>query len=196
MTVLKHKLYYDDLAAAPNDGQRYELMEGELYVTPAPSPLHQRTSKRLQRMLEAHFEANGIGEVFNAPVDVVLSRWDVVEPDLVVVADPRQISRRAIEGPPLLMVEILSPSTIDMDREIKAKRYAAFAVPHYWIVDIDARAIDCYRLEGDAYGLLQRVERGTSFEHPDWPGLHLDTVALWDGADQLANGPRPSSYRD
>lgn len=187
-TGLKHKLEYDDLAAAPNDGQRYELMEGELYVTPAPSPLHQRTSKRLQRMLEAYFEVRGVGEAFNAPVDVILSRWDVVEPDLVVVADPGQISRRAIEGPPLLMIEILSPSTIDMDREIKAKRYAAFGIPHYWIVDIDARAIECYRLEEQTYQLLQRVERSSAFSHPDWPDLAVDTAALWSGADDISTG--------
>ena len=180
-TGLKAKLEYDDLAAAPNDGQRYELMAGDLYVTPAPSPFHQRVSKRLQRMLEAYFETRGLGEVFNAPVDVLLSRYDVVEPDLVVVADPGQISQRAIEGPPLLMVEILSPSSVDMDREIKPKRYASFGIAHYWVVDIDARALDCYRLDGARYQLLFRVEGAASFTHPDWPDLTIDTAGLWRG---------------
>ena len=112
---------------------------------------------------------------------MILSRYDVVEPDLVVVADPARISRRAIEGPPLLMVEIVSPSSVDMDREIKPKRYAAFGTPHYWVVDIDARALDCYRLEGDADRLLLRVEATASFAHPDWPDLVIDTSALWRG---------------
>jgi len=108
---LKTKLDYDDLATAPEDGNRYELLDGDLFVTPAPSPQHQRASKRLQRQLEHYFEERGLGEVFNAPLDVILTRRDVVEPDLVVVADAQQISARGIEGAPMLVVEILSPST-------------------------------------------------------------------------------------
>lgn len=98
ITGLKVKLDYDDYAQIPPDRNRYEILEGELYVTPAPSPLHQRVSKRLQRMLEAYFETRGLGEVFNAPVDLILTHHDVVQPDLVVVTDPGQVSARGIEG--------------------------------------------------------------------------------------------------
>ena len=88
VTGLKQKLDYSDYAAIPPDRNRYEVLDGELLVTPAPSPLHQRVSKRLQRQLEQFFEAGGRGEVFDAPIDVILSVHDVVQPDLVVVMVP------------------------------------------------------------------------------------------------------------
>jgi len=104
ITGLKRKLDYEDYARIPPDRNRYELLDGDLYVTPAPSPLHQRVSKRLQRLLEAYFEARGLGEVFDAPIDLILTNQDVVQPDIVVVTNPAQVSARAIEGPPALVV--------------------------------------------------------------------------------------------
>jgi Uma2 family endonuclease len=126
---LKQILDYDDYAAIPADGKRYELLEGEVYVTPAPSPLHQWVSKKLQRQLEDYFEGRGIGRVFNAPIDVILSIHDSVQPDLVVVTDPTQISARGIEGAPTLLVEVLSPSTTVDDRTTRSRRYGAFRIP-------------------------------------------------------------------
>ena len=170
---------YDDLAHFPSDGHRYEILEGELYVTPSPSPFHQRASKRLQRMLEAYFEDRGLGEVFNAPLDVILTRRDVVEPDLIVVNAPAQVTARAIEGPPLLVVEVLSPSSVRTDRGIKSRRYAELGIRHYWIVDIDAQEIECYRLSGSRYELVHRAGRTDEFQHPDWPELAIGLEALW-----------------
>jgi Uma2 family endonuclease len=95
---LKQKLEYDDLAHTPDDNRRYELLDGALLVTPSRRPLHQRVSKRLQRQLEAHFEDRELGEVFDAPVDVILTLHDVVVPDLVVVTTPPQVTDLAIEG--------------------------------------------------------------------------------------------------
>jgi Uma2 family endonuclease len=178
---LRTELEYDDLACLPDDGKRYEILEGELYVTPAPSPFHQRASKRLQRMLEAYFEVRGLGEVFDAPLDVILTNRDVVQPDLVVVHVPALVTARAIEGPPLLVVEVLSPSTARTDRAVKARRYAELGVRHYWIVDGQARAIECYRLKGTLYEFVLRAGPSDSFTHPDWPELVIDTTALWAG---------------
>ena len=155
---LKEKLEYSDYVNIPSDGKRYELLEGTLHVTPAPSPLHQRVSKRLQRMLEAYFEEQKLGEVFNAPIDVILTDQDVVQPDLVLVTDPAQISKRGIEGPPLLLVEILSPSTRDYDQTAKAQRYATLGVRHYWIVDPDAQRMECYQASGTTFELLVQVQ--------------------------------------
>lgn len=176
---LKTKLDYDDLAHAPDDGKQYELLDGDLFVTPSPSPLHQRVSKRLQRQLERYFEERKLGEVFNAPLDVILTRHDVVEPDLVVVINLEQVSKRGIEGPPLLAVEILSPSTADRDRTLKAKRYEATGIPHYWIVDIESQRIDCYRLTDQKYVLATSAIGNQPFQHPDWPDLHIDPSELW-----------------
>src|SRR3990172_9661557 len=170
---LKQKLDYSDYACIPPDGKRYEILEGELYVSPAPSPLHQRASKRFQRQIEAYFEARGLGEVFDAPIDVILTLHDVVQPDLVVVTDPAQISRRGIEGAPALVVEVLSPTTRDHDRTTKARRYAALGVRHYWVLDPEGSRLDCYRLEGGEYVLAARAEGDQSLTHPDWPGLTL-----------------------
>jgi Uma2 family endonuclease len=179
MIGLKQRLDYQDFANLPDDGKRYELLDGDLLVTPSPSPLHQWVSKRLQRQLEAYFEDRSLGKVFDAPLDVILSLYDVFEPDLLVVR-PDQISKRGIEGPPLLLVEILSPSTQDRDRSSKANRYAHFGVPHYWIVDPDLARIECYRLSESVYRLLVQAEPPAVLTHPDFPELTilLDSLRL------------------
>jgi len=178
-TELTRKLDYDDYLRLPDDGKRYEILDGELYVTPAPSPLHQRVSKRLQRKLEDYFEARGLGEVFDALIDMILGRHDVAQPDILVVANPGQISGRGIEGAPLLVVEVLSPSTRRHDREVKMRRYAALAIPHYWIVDPEGHWIACYRLEGGAYRHVLTAEGNTQLIPTDWPDLIIPLADLW-----------------
>jgi Uma2 family endonuclease len=179
MIGLKQTLDYSDLANAPDDGKRYEIVEGNLLVTPSPTPLHQRISKRLQRQLEEYFETRSIGEVFDAPVDVILTFHDVVAPDLVVVADPKQITKRGIEGIPLLVVEILSSSTRDRDRTVKASRYAEVGILHYWIVDPDVQRIECYRLQATTYTLLIDSTSPARLIHPDFPDLQIDLATIW-----------------
>lgn len=178
-TRLKRKLGYEDFVRLPGDGKRYEVLDGDLYVTPAPSPLHQRLSKRLQRRLEDYFEARGLGEVFNAPIDLILGEHDIVEPDLLVVADPAQISARGIEGAVLMVVEILSPSTRAQDRGVKMRRYADLGILHYVIVDPDAGTIECRRLESSAYRLIAEASAPETLTHPDWPDLTIDLGELW-----------------
>jgi Uma2 family endonuclease len=173
------KLGYDDLLTMPSDGLRREILDGELIVTPSPSPQHQRVSKRLQRQLEAFFETRGLGEVFQAPLDTILGPHDVVEPDLLVVSDASSVSRRAIEKPPLLTVEILSPSTERVDRVRKRQRYGVSGVAHYWIVDIDQQLILCLRLEGREYRIIAQARGDQVLTHPDWPDLGVDLAVLW-----------------
>jgi Uma2 family endonuclease len=177
--ALKRKLTYDDLLGMPDDNLRREILDGELVVTPSPSVIHQRVSKRLQRQLERYFEEGGLGEVFQAPLDVILGPHDVVVPDLLVVTDPATASQRAIETPPTLVVEILSPSTAARDRTQKAARYAASGVAHYWIVDTESRRIKCFRLEVGAYAVAVEAEGDATLEHPDLPGLTIDLALLW-----------------
>jgi Uma2 family endonuclease len=173
------KLGYNDLVGMPDDGLIREILDGELFVTPSPAPMHQRVSKRLQRQLETYFEGRGLGEVFNAPLDTILGPHDVAEPDVLVVTDPRLISHRAIEGAPTLVVEVLSPSTATRDRTLKARRYALAGVPHYWIVDIDARRIECLRLvEGD-YVLVVAAHGQDTLVHEDWPELVVTLGEIW-----------------
>jgi Uma2 family endonuclease len=176
---LKRKLDYADLQLTPDDGRRHELVRGELYVTPSPSPRHQRISRRLERQLESYFHARGLGEVFHAPLDLVLTQRDVLVPDIVVVADPSHVTSRAIEGPPLLVVEILSPSTRHVDRGVKARRYAELGVEHYWIVDPDEGRVECHRRAGAAFRIVAEGAGDTTLRHPDWDGLAIDLAALW-----------------
>jgi Uma2 family endonuclease len=176
---LKRKLDYSDIAAAPSDGKRYELVHGELLVNPSPSPMHQRISRRLLRQLEDYCQERAIGEVFYAPLDVILTPHDVFEPDLLVVADPTHISKRGIEKPPLLVVEILSPSTLKVDRGIKSRRYAELGVPHYWIVDPDEKRVECFRLTRGAFATVADATGDITLQHPDWDGLTVDLAALW-----------------
>jgi Putative restriction endonuclease len=97
---VKRKLGYDDLAGMPDDGLIREILDGLLFVTPSPVPMHQRVAKCLARQLEQYFEVRGLGEVFQAPLDVILGPHDVAEPDLVLVTDPALVTERAIEGAP------------------------------------------------------------------------------------------------
>jgi Uma2 family endonuclease len=116
--------------------------------------------------------------VFNAPLDVILSHEDVVQPDLVVTERP-QISPRGIESAPLVLVEILSPSRPDYDRLTKARRYAARGVPHYWIVDPEQRTVECFRLEGGAYRLDASGRDREEIVVAAFEGLTLQLEDLW-----------------
>jgi Uma2 family endonuclease len=174
-------LTYKDYEALPADGRRHELHEGTLSVTPAPVPRHQRVSHRLLRLIDRHVEANGLGEILYAPVDLILSDTTVVQPDLLYLDPPRMVSitGRGIEGPPALVIEILSASTAPVDRDVKRRLYARHGVPAYWIVDPDARVIEAHVLAGDAYRLATTLEGGEPRALPPFLDLSIDPAAIW-----------------
>ena len=176
---LKRKLEYSDLQVVPDDGKRYELVQGDLYVTPSPSPVHQRISRRLQRQLEDYFHDRALGEVFDAPIDLILTDRDVFVPDLVVVASPADVTHRGIERPPLLVVEILSPSTRNVDQGVKARRYAELGVEHFWIVDPERRHIVCHRLDDGVFRPLVEATGPGTLAHPSWDGLVVNLASIW-----------------
>ena len=176
-TEIKARLDYDDYCAIPADGKRYELIDGRVHVTPAPSPLHQRAVVRLCYALSQHFRSPA--EVFVSPIDVILTPHDVVQPDLVVVSNPSQVSKRGIEGAPLLVVEVLSPTTTAYDRTTKAQRYATLGVPHFWIVDPEGRTIECFKSEGTTYLNIVSFGSEDALTPPDFPGLSAGLASLW-----------------
>ncbi len=176
--TIPRRATYEDYCRFPDDGKRYEILDGQIHLTPSPSTPHQYASKRLQRILEDYFETTPSRLVFDAPLDVILADDDVVQPDLLVV-ERTQISKRGIEGPPLVLVEILSPSRIDYDRLTKARRYAARAVPHYWIVDPAARTLQCFRLEAGGYVLEVSGDDLTELTVPSFSGLTVPLSSLW-----------------
>jgi Uma2 family endonuclease len=175
-------LTYDDLRATPDDGRRYEIMEGELAVTPAPSTTHQRISRNLEFVLHAYVTQHELGEVLDAPVDVILDRTTVVEPDLVFVARARAsiITERAIEGPPDLVVEILSPSTEQRDRGAKQQLYGRYGVQHYWRVDPVARSLTELVLSGASYVLrATHLADAEPFRSALFPDLAVDLATIF-----------------
>src|SRR3990170_3499969 len=166
-------LTYKDYEALPADGRRYELHEGELSVTPAPSSRHQRILRNLNDVLWQHVKSRGLGEVLFAPIDCILSNITVVQPDLLYL-DPGRlnlVSDRGIEGPPTLVVEILSPTTTAIDRSTKRQLYAKYGVLYYWIVDPQARAVEAYVLSEGAYQLSARVAGSEPVSLPPFPDL-------------------------
>jgi len=141
------KLTYDDYVLFPNDGKRHEIINGRHYMNAAPSPRHQSVSRHIHFQLYQQIELNGLGEVICAPIDVQLSETDVVQPDLVVVLkENRIITTTKIKGVPELVVEILSNSTLDYDRQLKKQLYEQAGIPEYWIVDPDNQIVDQYKL--------------------------------------------------
>ena len=145
---------WEDVERMPDDGNRYESIGGQLYMTPAPVIRHQRVSKRLQSALMRLLEETGHGEVFDAPCLVEFpGTGDRVQPDLLFVSNERRgiITEKAVHGAPDLVVEILSPSTAHRDRGIKLDLYARRGVREYWIADPVEDVVDVWRF-GDSPG--------------------------------------------
>lgn len=145
---------YAEFARLPTSGStRYEVIDGELVVTPGPALRHQGIVATLLTRLYVFVEANDLGRVFPGPLDVLFAEGDYYEPDIVFVRKGRAelLSDRGIEGPPDLVVEILSPSTAARDRGIKLEGYRLHGVTEYWIIDPEERIVEVWRLtEGAA----------------------------------------------
>jgi len=137
----------DDVRAMPDDGNRYEIIDGELFVTPAPGTRHQRTLGRLYLLLGNYVSRHGLGELYFAPVDVVLGRLTLVEPDMLFIHRSRSdvITEREVIAAPDLAVEILSPSTARTDRGRKRALYQERGVTEYWIVDCEQEQVEVWR---------------------------------------------------
>jgi Uma2 family endonuclease len=171
---------YNDYLQLPED-KRYEILEGELYVVPAPNTRHQRISKRIQTALIRQVEEKGLGEFFCAPYDVVFSEENVVQPDILFIRKERLslIGEANLPAAPDLVIEVLSPGTRKKDLAIKRKIYARFGVQEYWIADPDANTVEVLAWSESGYitagmhGMADRL-RSTLF-----PGLDLPLASLF-----------------
>ena len=159
--VLLRPLDADDLRGFPDDDKRYEIIGGQLVVSPSPSTRHQHVLGEIYTALKNHLMSNTMGRVFVAPLDVQLSFYDVVQPDLLVVLNDRRdiIQEQGIAGPPNLVVEVLSPSSKMTDRVDKAALYARSGVEEYWIVDPIEETVTVYGLDGDRFAPSATLER-------------------------------------
>lgn len=180
----KRFTYQDYLELPEEPGWRFEILEGILVKDPSPNVMHQRVSRRLQRILEDYFwKVDPQGEIFNAPLDVTFHDITVVQPDVFYVSGKQKeiIKNTRIDGSPELVVEVLSPSNIRKDRIQKLRIYQKVQVQHYWIVNPCEKTLECFSLRDGAYTLVAGGMEEDVVEPPDFAGLSIDLKALWSG---------------
>lgn len=182
MSVAIRPFTYEDLLDLPDDGNKYEIIGGELFVTAAPAEPHQWASTQLVSRLHIHVTTNKLGRVYHAPVDVRLEPHEIVQPDIIFISRERLhlYQGSVMEGPPDLVVEILSPSTRRRDETLKLALYARTGVREYWLVDTDARTITMFVLSAD--GGYERVEPvGGILRSTILPGLEIGIESIFVG---------------
>jgi Uma2 family endonuclease len=171
------KFTYADLLALPEDGRRHEIIDGEHLLSPSPKTNHQRVLMCLSVALAAHAKKHGCGEVFAAPLDVVLSDSDVVQPDLLFVSNERRerTTDKNIQGAPDLVVEILSEWNRRIDEIVKRDLYGRHGVLEYWIVDPELETVKVYRASEQRFLRVAELarENGDSLTTPLLPGLSI-----------------------
>ena len=170
------KLTYADYVALPDDGLRHEIIDGEHYMTPSPATRHQRISLNLLYLLRGYLEAHPIGEIFGAPFDALLSEFDIVVPDVLYLSRERArfLTEKNLQGPPDLVIEILSPSTRSRDERLKRDLYERVGVEEYWLVDPLRDVIHVYcRDETQRFAPPMHYARGDVLTTRLLPGLQL-----------------------
>ena len=180
ITAPVRKLTYADYCLTPDD-ERYELLDGELIMVPAPGTGHQIVAMELGTLLHVFVKARGLGRVFSAPYDVVLSETTVVQPDVLFIANERThiITPDNVQGPPDLVVEILSPSTANRDRTRKRALYAQYGVQEYWLVDPDTRTVTVLRQGAAGFTVVDRYGAGETLTSPTLPGFTVNLNDLF-----------------
>lgn len=174
------RLTVDDYRATP-EGARYQLVEGELIMAPAPSLYHQTITGNLHLLLAGFLQKQRLGRVFMAPCDVYLSDHDVVQPDLLFVAQARLsiLQEDGVHGAPDLVIEVLSPATAQLDKKTKRRIYARAGVKELWLVDPLLLQIQLYDFARDAAKPVRVVEEDEMFESALLPGLAVSAVGIF-----------------
>jgi Uma2 family endonuclease len=177
----KARFLAEDIWDTPDDGNRYEVIDGELYVSPPPVREHQHASFELGYRIRHYLEGNPIGVAYAAPFGVILTGLSGVQPDLVYISNERReiLTVQGVNGAPDLVVEILSPSTRSRDLGIKLRAYQAAGVPYYWIADPRARTLEERVLGEDGYGPPTIFRVGDLFQPALFPGLTIEVARLW-----------------
>lgn len=170
----KKKFTYSDYLKTPED-KRYELIEGELILTPSPVPYHQRLVMNIAFEIEKFIRETDIGRVFPSPCDVYLDDENVLEPDVLFISRERLsiIGEKNIHGAPDLVIEILSENSAYRDMFKKKRLYARFGVKEYWIVEPEEKTVEIYSLEEDTFRLERRYSKDSILESPSLAGLKI-----------------------
>ena len=184
MAITARRLTFEDLELIPEEqeGDRHELIDGELIVTPVPVTKHQIISMNLIRVLDRHVHTASLGMVLPAQTGVRLTPDNLLIPDIVFVAKDRLhvIGAKTIDAAPDLVVEILSPGTRRRDLTTKRDLYARFGVQEYWIVDPDTRTVTVLALTGDTYETVPLTNDGM-VQFRVLPGLALALTEIFAG---------------
>ena len=172
------KLTYDDFVLFPDDGMRHELIDGEHYVTPSPNTKHQVVLGNLHLLVANWLRVHRVGRVMLSPFDVVFTKFDVVEPDLLYLSNERAaqvLTAANVQGVPELVVEIGSPSTRKRDETIKRRLYERSGVSEYWFVDPELDVVRAYRAGAQGFGkpVELSLEAGDVLTTPLLPGLEM-----------------------
>ena len=179
------RLTYDDFLLFPDDGKRHEIIDGVHFVTPSPTVRHQVLVGRLYYAIESHLRAHpAVGRVFFARLDVVFTKWDVVEPDLLFVAADQSeiIVEKNVQGAPALIIEVLSPGTRKTDEQIKRRLFERGGVREYWLVDPEHELLKVFRRHADeSFPLDAELSRDASdvLTTPLLPGLAISLDELF-----------------
>jgi Uma2 family endonuclease len=178
------RLTYDDLLELPADGNRYEIINGELFVNPAPILFHQRIVQNIFIALELWARAHRAARVYVSPVDVMFTNESVVEPDIVVIKSEREgilANEKNVQGAPNLCIEVLSPSTRRLDEVHKRKLYERGGVDEYWIVDPELELVKIYRRAGAIFERAAEIstETGGTLTTPLLPEFALGIAEVF-----------------
>ena len=175
------QLTVEDYRELPETGPRYQLIEGDLYMAPAPNRYHQDISRNLEYILLEYLEENPIGKLYDAPFDVYLDQHNVFQPDIVFVSNARLaiLTDAGAEGAPDFVVEILSPKTAKLDRINKRHVYARSGVQELWIVDPEQKRIEVYFLSKDAATPAAVYGETDQFESAVFPGLRFNAAKIF-----------------
>jgi Uma2 family endonuclease len=184
MALPAHRpLTYDDLVDLPDDGLRYEIIDGELYVTAAPSTKHQRVLGNLYYVIRIHLHEHPAGHLYFAPLDIVFNPINVVEPDLLFISNARAevLTEKNVQGAPDLLVEILSPSTRKVDETTKRGLYERMGVDEYWLADPDRETVRVFRRQGERFAPVADLaaSRGEALTTPLLPGLEIPLAEVF-----------------
>lgn len=174
------KYTYEDYCKISDD-KRYELIDGELLMTPSPITRHQRISGKLEFVLRRFLMENNLGELFYAPYDVYFDNENVVQPDILFISKDRAeiIGEKNVQGAPDLVVEIISENSAYRDMVLKKKLYAKFGVMEYWMVIPEGEEIEIYTLKDNTYQLYKAYSKGDTLESPLLKGLKIGLVDIF-----------------
>lgn len=178
------KVYtYEDYLKLPDDGNRYEILNGELIMTAAPYIPHQRVCGNLFHELKLFIKSNKIGEVFIAPCDIIFDKKNVYQADIIFISNENKkiITEANIKGSPDLVIEIISPSTAYYDLFEKKEIYEKFGVKEYWIIDPRKHWIEIFALRQKKYSLFSRIEKKGKVKSSLLKKLEIDFSKIFEG---------------